>query len=133
MRFLGGVVVGRTWDSGRRGEIGYGRLCYIPAFRKNGLLYSSLHVVLSRSWNEFSWLSWKDGPPEAILVVVDVDLAADVGENLIMILNVLAIEELSAEVVGSWARHRLLLLVLYLGMRVVQIDRNNLLRNWGLK
>lgn len=96
MGLLRGIIVGWARHTCRGIRVRDRCLGYVPALSENGLFYRSLHGVFARSWDEFSGLSGKNGPPKPVFVVVDINFTADVGIKLILILNALAVEKLSA-------------------------------------
>ena len=76
-------------------------------------------MVLAWPRNEISRFPWKNLLAEAVQVVVYIDLPTYVRISLINILGIFLVEELSGNLVGSRARHRFFLLILYLGMWIV--------------
>lgn len=91
-----------------------------------------LCFVLARSWHDLEGFHRADRVSEPIVVVFDIDTAAShhIQPRLeLLILRLLCNVEKSVDLVGAhlWP---LIFFGIGLGMRVVQIDWHNLLRNW---
>lgn len=91
-----------------------------------------LGVVLAGTWHDFQWLHWPDRVSESVVVVFDVDLAAwhhvEPWLKLLVLWLLRHVKE-SVDLVSAHFWH-LVLVGLGLGVWVIQVHGNDLLRDW---